>query len=239
MNANRLVKCVKAFGICLFVTAHFFASAQQPSSQTVVPVEQASFHQLVFADEDVSILNNLYPPGGDSGFHAHSRDMFYVVVQGSQSSIQKLGQPLTTGPIIPTGTANYGAVGTGAIHRVVNGDKSAFQIIVVQLLRNEPSGKAVSSRDAVPQYVQILDNSRVRAWRLILKPGQTVPAISQASKGVRVVVHGGLLTTIRSGSQPQILVLRPGEFAVQPASETRALKNSGKETIELVEMELK
>jgi len=79
----------------------------------------------------------------------------------------------------------------------------------------------------------------MRAWRLILEPGQSAPAISQGSKGVRVVVRGGLLTTITSDLQDQQLALRPGDFAVQPADTTRALKNSGTETIELVEMELK
>lgn len=239
MNATRLVKCVKAFRVCLFVTAHSVAFAQQPSSETAVPVEHASFHQLIFADEDVAILNNLYPPGGDSGFHAHYRDIFYVVIQGSQSSTQNLGKPLTAGPMVPAGTAGYGVIGTEVIHRVVNGDKSTFQIIVVEMRRKNPLGKAIPSRDAAPQYAQILDNPRLRAWRLILMPGQSVPAISQAYKGVRIVVRGGLLTTIRSGSQEQILALRPGDFAVQPTGETRALKNSGTETIELVEIELK
>ena len=52
-------------------------------------------------------------------------------------------------------------------------------------------------------------------------------------------MRGGLLTTIRSGSQEQILALRPGDFAVQPTGETRALKNIGTKTIELVEIERK
>jgi quercetin dioxygenase-like cupin family protein len=87
--------------------------------------------------------------------------------------------------------------------------------------------------------VQILDNPRMRAWRLVLEPGQSAPAISQGDKGVRVVVRGGLLTTMTPGSQDQSLALRPGDFAIQPAGATRALKNGGTDTIELVEMELK
>jgi len=79
----------------------------------------------------------------------------------------------------------------------------------------------------------------MRAWRLVLTPGQTVPVITQGNKGIRVVVRGGLLTTISSDLPNQDLVLRPGDFAVQPAGAKRALKNSGTETIELVEMELK
>ena len=240
MNVTRLIKCAGAFGFCLFLTAHSFVFAEQPPSEAVVPVEHASFHQLVFADEDFAILNNLYPPTGDSGFHAHYRDLFYVVIQTSQSSGQSLGKPLTVAPMIPAGTAGYSAVGAEPrIHRVVNGDKGTYQIIVIELRRSKPLGTAISSRDTAPEYVQIFDNPRIRAWRLILAPGQSAPSISQANKGVRVVVRGGLLTTITPGLQDQNLALRSGDFAVQPASATRALKNSGTETIELVEIELK
>ena len=240
MRMARLIKWIGAFGCCLSLAVHSLAFAEQPASETVNPVEQASFHQLVFADEDIAVLNNLYPPKGDSGFHAHHRDLFAVVIQPSQSSGQGLGKPLTAAPLPPVGTAVYSAVGAEPrIHRVVNDDENTFQIIVVELRRANPLGTAVSSRDAAPQYAQIFDNPRMRAWRLVLAPAQSAPEISQGNKGVRVVVRGGLLTTITPGLQDQHLALRPGDFAVQSASAARALKNSGTETIELVEIELK
>lgn len=240
MTVTRHIKRIGILGCCLFLAAGSLALAKQPPSETAVPVEHASFHQLVFADEDVAILNNLYPPKGDSGFHTHYRDLFAVVIQASQSNGQGLGKPLTAAPMYPAGASVYSAVGAEPrTHRVVNGDKSAFQIIVVELRRSKPLGNAISTRDAAPQYVQIFDNPRIRAWRLILAPGQSAPSISQANKGVRVVVRGGLLTTITSGLQDQQLALRPGDFAVQPVGATRALKNSGTEIIELVEIELK
>ena len=240
MNVKRVINCIAAFGCYLFLTTHSFAFADEPPSETVVPVEQASFHQLVFADEDIAILNNLYPPTGDSGFHAHYRDLFYVVIQPSESSGQSLGKPLTAAPKIPAGTAGYSAVGAEPrIHRVVNGDKGTYQIIVIELRRSSPLGNANSSRDAAPQYAQIFDNPRMRAWRLVLEPSQSVPVISQDNKGVRVVVRGGLLTTITPGMRDQNFALQAGDFAVQPGGATRALKNVGTETIELVEIELK
>lgn len=236
----RLIKRMGAFGCCLYLAAHSLAFAEQPPGETVNPVEHASFHQLAFADEDIAVLNNLYPPKGDSGFHAHHRDLFAVIIQPSQSSGQGLGKPLTAAPVYPAGAALYSGVGAEPrIHRVVNGNEGTFQIIVVELRRSNPVGKAISSRDAVPQYAQIVDNPRLRAWRLVLAPGQSAPAISQGNKGVRIVVRGGLLTTSTPGLQDQQLALRPGDFAVQPPGATRALNNSGTETIELVEVELK
>ena len=240
MKMARLISFPRAFGCSLFLAASTVAFAEPPPGESFVPVEHASFHQLVFADEDIAILNNLYPPNGDSGFHTHHRDLFAIVIQPSQSSGQVLGKPLTAMPLPTAGAVAYSTVGPEPrTHRVVNGDERVFQIIVFELRRSNPLGEEASSRDGAPQYVQILDNARMRAWRLILEPGQSVPSIAQGGKGARAVVRGGLLTTSTYGMKDQNLVLRPGDFAVQPAGATRALKNSGTETIELVEMELK
>lgn len=233
-----VVRFIWAFALALTGTGPVMGVQSQ--ADEFVPVEQASFHQLVFADDDIAILNNLYPPSGDSGFHAHYRDLFAVVIQPSESNGQALGKPLTKGSVNEKGQAVYSPVGDQRrVHRIINGDKEIFQIIVVEFRRAAPLGNEISSREGAPQYVQIVDNPRMRAWRLILEPGQSVPAISQGSKGVRVVVRGGLLKTMTPGIADQSLALQSGEFSVQPAGSTRALSNAWSETIELVEMELK
>ena len=240
MNWTRWIKGTGASGFVLLLATSPFAMAEQRSGEVYNPVEHASFHQLVFADEDIAILNNIYPPNGDSGFHTHYRDLFAVIIQPGESSGQGLGKPLKAAPVYPVGATAYSAVGEEPrTHRVVNGDKSSFQIIVVELRRAKPSGAAISSRAAAPQYEQIFDNARMRAWRLILAPGESAPSIKQGNKGVRVVVRGGMLTTITAGLLDQQLALRPGDFSVQPVGLARALKNTGTETIELVELELK
>lgn len=245
MNFPRFTKCFGLSGLLLLSTMHSVAvavaAAEQPSEETFNPVENASFHHLVFADEDIAILDNYYPPNADSGFHAHYRDLFAVVIQSSPSTGQALGKPLKESPVYPVGAAAYSAVGDEPrrVHRVINGDKGISHYIVVELRRENPSGKPVSSRDGAPEYVQLVDNPKMRAWRLILEPGQSASKITQGNKGVRVVVRGGVLTTIIPGLTDQQLALRPGDFAVQAAGTTRALKNIGTGTIELVEMELK
>lgn len=237
---SRILKAIGAWGAFLALSAPASASAAQSPTSAVNPVEQASFHQLVFADEDVAILDNRYPPRGDSGFHAHQRDLFAVVIQSSSTSGQAPGKPLVAAPPYPVGAIAYGAVGAEPrVHRIVNSDEGEFQAIVIELRRAQPRGTNASSRDSAPQYEQVADHPRLRAWRLVLEPGQSVPAISQGDKGVRVVVRGGLLTTMVAGAQDQILALQPGDVAIQPAGTRRALKNSGTGTLELVEIELK
>lgn len=235
---------ILAFGLCLFLALHSSACAQTTQRDSaggaIPPVEHATFHQLVFANEDVAVLNNRYPPGGDSGFHTHYRDLFYVIIHPSESRAQRMGQALVAVPMPSVGAAGYSPIGAEPrTHRVINSEDGPLQIIVIEIRRATPLGNAISSREAAPQYVQIVDNARVRAWRLVLEPGQSVPAISQGGNGVRVIVRGGSLTTMTPGLADQTLAVEAGDFALQSSGFTRALRNSGTETIELVEMELK
>lgn len=79
----------------------------------------------------------------------------------------------------------------------------------------------------------------MRAWRLVLAPEQSVPAMNQTANGVRVVVRGGSLVTVRPMVTDQALALQPGDASIQLAGESRALRNTGTFPIELVEIELK
>jgi hypothetical protein len=201
-------------------------------------VQHATYHQLLFANDDVAILNNHYPPQGDSEFHAHGRDLFFVTVTPSTTSAQSPGQPQSSPATRPAGTVGFSAVGANPIvHRVLNHADVPAQFIAVEIRRPRPTGGAVSDRGA--GYVQIVDNDRLRAWRVVLAPGARLPSFTQTGHGVRVVVRGGQLRTVRPGVADQTLLMMPGDASWQAAGETRALVNAGGTEIELVEMELK
>jgi hypothetical protein len=205
-----------------------------------VSVENATFHQLVFSNPDVAILNNLYPPHSDSGFHLHLRELFYVVVAPARASTQKIGQPMHTPEMAPAGTVGFNVMTSEPfVHRVVNGDARPYHVIAVEIRRATPLGGPLSVRSQSSGYEQIFDNKRLRAWRIVLKPGQATQAMMQEANGVRVVVRGGVLKTTQSEVPDQTIALESGNFALQAAGQTRALRNIGKTTIELVELELK
>jgi len=160
------------------------------------------------------------------------------VVAPARFGSQKLGQELKTPPLIPAGGVGYNVMTEGPfIHRVVNDDERTCEIIAIELRRAAPTGKPLSARPA--DYVQIFDNARMRAWRLVLAKGQAVAGMAQGANGVRVVVRGGTLVTVRPGVADQALALQPGDTSMQIAGERRTVRNAGTTPIELVEMELK
>ncbi len=87
--------------------------------------------------------------------------------------------------------------------------------------------------------MQILDNERVRGWRVVLEPGQAAGEIRQQAPGLRIVIDGGILAEIVPGQADRGMSLRAGDFLWQEAGATRAVRNTGTTRLEFVEFELK
>jgi len=87
--------------------------------------------------------------------------------------------------------------------------------------------------------VQELDNERIRAWRVVLNPGETAGQITQTAPGLRVYVRGGVLDEIVPGAADRGMAPNAGDFKWQDAGQTRAVKNTGSTVIEFVEFEFK
>ena len=102
-----------------------------------------------------------------------------------------------------------------------------------------PAATSVSDRAGVAGYTQIMDNARLRAWRVVLKPGEATGQITQTAAGLRVYVHGGVLAEMVPGSADRGMAPYEGDFIWQDAGQTRAVKNTGTTLIEFVEFELK
>jgi hypothetical protein len=123
-------------------------------------------------------------------------------------------------------------------HQAVNPGTLPMRQICAELNRDKPYGFTPQARD-VAGYTQKLDNDRVRAWTLMLAPGQTAPAITQQAPGMRVVVQGGDIAEIVPGKGDRGMWLRTGNFYWQDAGATRAVRNVGTTTVEIVEFEVK
>jgi hypothetical protein len=225
--------------ICYWLTALLAPlAAMAQSTAPATPVEETSYHVPVFSNELVTVLNVLIPPQRESGYHRHSRDSVGVLVNDTPRTGQVLGAEATVTAPRERGSANFSSYSREPlVHSVrVTGDVP-FHNIVVQLEYPAPGRFTVGTRGQ--GYTQILDNERVRVWRLALEPGQTAAAITQAAPGVRVIVAGGELVESVPGKMDRSKAPRTGEFFWQEAGQTRTVRNVGTTRLELVELELK
>jgi hypothetical protein len=207
-------------------------------AQSVVPVEAASYHVPAFSNELVTVLNVLIPPHRESGFHRHSQDSVGVLIGDTPRTGQVLGAQATVTAPRERGSANFtGYAREPLVHNVAVTGDAPFHNIVVALKSQAPGGFSVGERGQ--GYTQILDNERVRVWRLALEPGQAAAAITQSAPGVRVVVDGGELVEVVEGGRERRMAPRSGEFFWQDLGTTRAVRNAGTARLVLVELELK
>lgn len=211
--------------------------ALEPSETYVAPVERTPFHVPTFRNDAVAMLNILIPPGRVAPYHRHSRDFAFVLVRESDLLVQNWGDAAPMSIRWPRGMTGYGDFSKKSLtHMAANVGADPLRIVGFEFLEPAPKGRAMSERPAA--YRQVIDNERLRGWRVTLAPGESIPAFTQAAPGVRIVVEGGeLVETIGQGEQN--MALQPGDFQWQDEGASRALRNNGWTTLDLREFELK
>jgi quercetin dioxygenase-like cupin family protein len=211
------------------------ATAQEP---VAVPVEKAAFHWPIFRNDLVMLLRVYFPPGRGSNYHIHSTDQISVLVEAGANEGQVLGEQPTPARPGTRGNVSFTAYSKKSFtHKSTNTGTTPFHNIVVALLKPQPGGFTPAAR---PEgYTQVLDNERVRGWKLALEPGQSVAAITQKAPGLRVVLDGGEIAEIVPGEPDRGQGLRLGDFYWQEPGATRGVRNTGTTRVEIVEFELK
>jgi hypothetical protein len=228
------------FALACALASPAFAQQDKP-----VPMHKAPFHIPVFSNDYIILLNVNIPPGRNTGYHTH----YAVSVSVNLSPASQTNQIYGSSEVSAPGTGGSGEPGRATFnnvtkdgphtHKATNVGPTPFHNISFILKDRAPSGIAVSDRAGVAGYTQIMDNARLRAWRAVLKPGETAGQVTHTAAGLRIYVRGGVLAEIAPGSADRGMAPSEGEFIWQDAGQTRAVKNTGTTAIEFVEFELK
>ena len=149
----------------------------------------------------IILLNVNIPPGRNTGYHIHYADSVSVNLLPASQTNQNYGSTEVSAP----GTGGDGAPGRATFtnvtkngprtHKATNVGPTPFHNISFILKDRGPTGNTVSDRSGVNGYTQIMDNARLRAWRVVLKPGQP-PDRSRKPRRARVYIHGGVLAEV-------------------------------------------
>jgi hypothetical protein len=232
-------KRVEWIGMLAFVCV--FAGPALAQKETPVPILKASYHLPVFKNEYVTLLNIYVPPGRNTGYHIHTGDSVSVNIEEADMTNQDFGAP-QPGPAQRSqrGRPNYADYRKQSrTHKASNVGTTPFHNI--SFIFNSPdSGHFTpSSRAGAPDYQQVMDNDRVRGWRLLLEPGQSAGIITQTAPGIRIVLSGGEIVESVAGLPDRAMNPKLGEFYWQDPGAARVVRNIGSTRVELLEFELK
>jgi mannose-6-phosphate isomerase-like protein (cupin superfamily) len=222
---RRPARCGVPLSLAALATASLYA-------QMVVPVTQEPMHHVMFENQYVRVIDAALPAGQETLYHVHARDNVPIVIQGGRIAITPLAGS-TTESDEPVGQVHFAPA--TYTHRISNLTFSPMRFIDVELLAPAPHSSLQTQ--TFPSHETLIDNDKVKVYRLVLNPGATLAAHAHAGPVLEVVVRGELPRP-DSASATQPRTLRPGGFAWH---EQGALPETsvGAAAIELIEIEWK
>jgi len=231
-----------SFLLGFFIIASWLLGSQQlfaQSQQVVVPVEQEPRHWVVFQNNYVRIYDCLIPPGDITLFHTHSFDNVAVTVSGGKLRNEVPGEAPTE-RVPPTGTISF-AKGTNApyTHRIINIGETPLRFVVPEIQASAPSPGTPAALDAVPGHKLVLENDRVKVYRVSIDPKQATGIRSRTLPWVRISITQSMIAIHEQGKPPKALQTRPGDYRWYEGGTTDSLENIGSTKYEAAEIEWK
>jgi quercetin dioxygenase-like cupin family protein len=220
-----------------FVLIPIGTVSQSNSPQSPVEINGEPRHLAKFENEFVRIWDVTVPAGDATFWHIHRNDNVVVILGGASLRIETVGAA-------PSEVQwNFGDVKFGKatyVHRAMNVGTTPFHNLTIELLKT-PIGSPAETRLKEPATrVPVLENERVRAYRLTLEPGQSTPMHTHQLSGLAISITAAEIEITTEGkTKPDRLALPPGDIRWRSGPITHMIKNIGKTRFDAVDIELK
>lgn len=221
------------FRLLLSLTLLLPASAQSP-----VPIEKEPRHRLKFENQYVRVFYVFIPPGDTSLFHTHVNDGLSVRLADARIRDEALGGAPEDTPL-KRGGVSFGYRPIPLTHKVSNIGSTPFRNMFVEVLPSAAMSFDASSLADVAGHTLVLENERVRVFRLALAPGQSTDLHTHALRCLGVAVSEGRIAVEVPGKKIRTVKFRPGDTRWHEGGTKHSLRNIGSAPFEAVDIELK
>lgn len=210
------------------------AWSQSNSPQSAVEISGEPRHHPKFENEFVRIWDVTVPANDATLWHAHRNDNVVVVFGDVNLRIETVGRdPVETQwkfGEVKFAKATY-------VHRAMNVGTTSFHNLTIELL------KAPGPIKDLPKEAgrePVLENERLRAYRIILEPGQSTPIHTHPVPGLAINLTPAELEVTTKGKEKTARLSLPlGESRWRAGAVTHSIKNVGKTRFEGVDIEFK
>lgn len=195
-------------------------------------------HSIRLVNSVVRVYDAVIPPGTQTLFHTHRHSGVGIGMTATRLQVEKAGagpsvETTTAGEVFPVDAA------TPYVHRVATVGDAAYRAIVVELIQPPGHVAAVSTVAGTPRYKLELENQRVRVFRLVLQPGESVPLHTLAPSSLTVTVSGGQISVASPAAAARFASLAPGALEWNAEAAVVGYKNIGVSTYDSVYFEWK
>lgn len=222
----------------ILLASFFLASigAQQSNSpQSPVEISGEPRHHPKLENEFVRIWDVTVPAGEATLWHVHRNDN--VVVTFADANLRL--ESATAAPA--EAQWKFGEVRFAKatyVHRAINTGATPFHNLTIELL------KSPGPQEQSPKYpitrTPVLENERVRVFRVTLEPGQSTAMHTHVFAGLSIALTSGEIEITTEGKKPADKLSLPlGDVRWRAGAVTHSVKNVGKTRFEAVDVELK
>jgi quercetin dioxygenase-like cupin family protein len=211
----------------------FVSLSQSNSLQSPVEISGEPRHHPKFENEFVRLWDVTVPAGDATLWHAHRNDNVVVSFGDVRLRIETLGRDPLEGPWkfgeVRFSKATY-------IHRALNVGTTSFHNFTIELLKT-PGGATLKKE---PGREPVLENERVRVFRVALDPGESGPMHTHTVPILAIALTAAELEVTTAGrAQPERVKRPEGNVLWRSEAVTHAIKNVGTTRYEGVDIEFK
>jgi quercetin dioxygenase-like cupin family protein len=207
--------------------------SQSNSAQSPVEIKGEPRHHPKFENEFVKIWDVTVPGGDSTLWHAHRNDNVVVTLAPAKLHIETLGRD----PV--DAEWKFGEVRFSKatyIHRAMNVGTTAFHNFTIELLKPASTNPPTLASEAAREPV--LENDRVRVYRLSLAPGEAIATHTHPFPGVVVTMTATEIEVTADGKSVRHPV-KENDVSWRAGGVTHSIKNVGQTRFEALDIELK
>lgn len=207
--------------------------SQSNSAQSPVEIKGEPRHHPKFENEFVKIWDVTVPGGDSTLWHAHRNDNVVVTLAPAKLHIETLGRD----PV--DAEWKFGEVRFSKatyIHRAMNVGTTAFHNFTIELLKPASTNPPTLASEAAREPV--LENDRVRVYRLSLAPGEAIATHTHPFPGV-VVTMTATEIEVTADSKTVRHPVKENDVSWRAGGVTHSIKNVGQTRFEALDIELK
>jgi quercetin dioxygenase-like cupin family protein len=207
------------------------------SPQSPVEISGEPRHHPKFENEFVRVWDVTVPAGDVTLWHIHRNDNVVVTFGDASLRIETVGAAPVESQL------KLGDVGfrkATYVHRAMNIGTTPFHNFTIEILKSSMGSQSLSKLNGQTGRQPIIENERVRIYRVSLEPGQSTTMHTHLLPGLGVAMTAGEIELTTEGKdKPDRFTLPLGDVRWRAGAVTHAIKNVGKTVFEAVDIELK
>jgi hypothetical protein len=192
-NISLLLVFILSLGFVFLQVGQAIACQTMEIDQDPVPIEEEPYHHFEYENQYLRVFDVIFPPGYITLPHIHAKDNAAIVINEGLHKIETLGENPEIKLVNPKVGEALFAYGSEEpyTHKITNLVNEILRFKDVEVLSSLGLSEDDLATDNLPGHEIILDNDKMRVYRLKLKPGKSTELLTHNFPFLTVAISPG------------------------------------------------